>query len=51
MASDDRIALVGSSAEVMKRAGDSIHVVDEPEEVRDIVVAYHEKAIAHKNGT
>jgi uncharacterized protein (TIGR00730 family) len=24
---------------------DSIHVVDEPEEVRDIVVAYHEKAV------
>src|SRR3954453_16357264 len=29
---------------------DSIHVVDEPEEVRDIVVAYHEKAIVDKNG-
>jgi len=27
---------------------DSIHVVDEPEQVRDIVVAYHEKAIADK---
>ncbi len=25
---------------------DSIHVVDEPEAVRDIVVAYHEKAVA-----
>ena len=30
---------------------DSIHVVDEPEQVRDIVVAYHEKAIVDKNGT
>jgi uncharacterized protein (TIGR00730 family) len=29
---------------------DAIHVVDEPERVRDIVVAYHEKALAHKNG-
>jgi uncharacterized protein (TIGR00730 family) len=28
---------------------DAIHVVDEPEKVRDIVVAYHEKALAHKN--
>jgi len=27
---------------------DAIHVVDEPERVRDIVVAYHEKAIRHK---
>ena len=27
---------------------DSIHVVDTPEQVRDIVVAYHEKAVADK---
>ena len=27
---------------------DSIHVVDEPERVRDIVVEYHEKAIRHR---
>src|SRR5437588_6005677 len=27
---------------------DAIHVVDEPERVRDIVIEYHEKAIAHK---
>ena len=29
---------------------DSIHVVDEPERVRDIVVEFHEKAVASKNG-
>ena len=28
---------------------DSIHVADEPERVRDIVVAYHEKAVGHGN--
>ena len=29
---------------------DSIHVVDEPERVRDIVVEYHEKALRHGGG-
>jgi uncharacterized protein (TIGR00730 family) len=28
---------------------DAIHVVDEPEQVRDIVVEFHEKAVASKN--
>jgi len=28
---------------------DSIHVVDEPEQVRDLVVEFHEKAVASKN--
>ena len=29
---------------------DSIHVVDEPAQVRDIVVEYHEKAMRHNDG-
>jgi hypothetical protein len=28
---------------------DSIHLVDEPEKVRDIVVAFHENALRSKN--
>jgi hypothetical protein len=39
-------ARVLSANNISQEDVDSIHVVDEPEQVRDIVVAYHEKAIS-----
>ena len=41
-------AQVLAANNVVQEDVDSIHIVDTPEQVRDIVVAYHEKAESHK---